>query len=367
MGLFAEYRQVNQLLKQKRPLVFYAESRHYYAYFEDLVSELLQSSHPSICYITSDANDPLLSKAPPGLEVIYVKWMLGFLFSRLRAGKVIMTMPDLDNFLFKRSPEVDEYIYVFHAAVSTHQQYRQKAFFHYDTIFCTGDHQVKEIRAAEKKYDQQEKRLIPYGYPLLGAIGEKVKRSPPEQPTILVAPSWYEGCIFDTCLEPLLLELSKLPYRIVLRSHPEYQKRKKKEFNRVSGMIRSNPQLSIDKNVNVIDSLAASHFLVTDRSGIAFEFAFGAERPVLFIDTVPKVVNSHWKELNIEPIENSWRGKLGLSLLPGELEHTGERINQLEEMAKGFKEKTMEWGRELFYAYPASDKKGIEHILLTQG
>src|SRR5690349_2074797 len=121
MGFFSEYKLVNQLIREKHAVVFYAESRHYFTYFEELINELLRCN-VRIIYITSDKTDPLLTRQNDLLQVFHIKWMLGFLFKKINAKCMIMTMPDLDNFLFKRSPGVDQYIYMFHAAVSTHQQ-----------------------------------------------------------------------------------------------------------------------------------------------------------------------------------------------------------------------------------------------------
>ncbi len=364
MGFFSEYKQVTQLLQQRHPVVFYAESRHYYSYFEQLINDILANSNTAIYYITSDAKDPLLVNAPDRVKVVYVKWMLGFLFARLRADVVIMTMPDLDNFLFKRSKEVSAYIYVFHAAVSTHQQYRQKAFFHYDVIFCTGDYQAREIRAAEKLYQQKEKKLISYGYPLLDAIKRKVAENSSTSPaTILIAPSWFDGCIFDTCLEELLQQLSGLPHQIILRSHPEYEKRKKKEFRKIQKLIAGHSHMRIDDRPNVLDRLADTTILITDRSGIAFEFAFGTGRPVLFIDTALKQINPDWKELNIVPIENHLRGELGISILPSQLNLVPEKIKELENYSNEFKRKIGEMEKTIFYNSASSYKAGWEFVI----
>src|SRR5262245_12842695 len=100
MGFFSEYKQVNRLLKDKQQMVFYAESRHYFQYFEKLVKDLL-ANKIAITYITSDPTDPLLNKVTPGMQVVHVKWMLGFLFKKISASVMIMTMPDLGNYLFE--------------------------------------------------------------------------------------------------------------------------------------------------------------------------------------------------------------------------------------------------------------------------
>jgi len=365
MGFFTEYKEASALLKTKQPIIFYVESRHYYSYFEQLITDLLANGETGICYITSDQEDPLLQQAPAGIKPIYVKWMLGFLFSRLKADVMIMTMPDLDNLLFKRSKEVGHYIYMFHAAVSTHQQYRKKAFVNYDCIFCTGSYQVEEIKNAEMLYHKRAKTLIPYGYPLLDTIQTRMIQQEKKvvTPVILVAPSWFEGCIFDTCLPQLLLQLAQLPYQVIVRSHPEYEKRKKKEFEKLRRLIAAYPHMQIDKEPDVIKRLVTSDILITDRSGIAFEFAFGVGKPVLFIDTILKQTNPDWKELEVTPIENKLRSEMGVSILPAEMEKIPATIKRLETMAGEFAEKIATLKKKIFFNSPEGYQQGCNYVL----
>jgi len=332
MGLFKEYREINELLRSKHAIVFYAESRHYYQYFDKLIRDILASGK-QIIYLTSDSKDPIIQATFSGMKVIYVKYMLGTLFSRIRTDVMIMTMPDLGNFLFKRSSTVGRYIYVFHAAVSTHQQYSEKAFFNYDAVFCTGSYQVEELRAAEAHYGLPQKELIAYGYPLINSIKTKTSNSRPtdkQTKTILIAPSWFPGCIFDTCIKELCHALSSSSCHIIIRSHPEYEKRRKKDFKQLRQLIARYPNMSIDVEPDVTTRLFDTDFLITDRSGIAFEFALGIGRPVLFIDTDLKEMNKEWRNLGIEPIENSLRNQLGVTILPRDVIQVPEKIAALE-------------------------------------
>lgn len=361
MGLMQEYKQVSMLLREEHSIVFYAESRHYYVYFEKLLNDLIKSPSVNILYITSDPGDPLLNQSPANMKVVYVKWLLGYLFNRLKANVMVLTMPDLDNFLFKRSKDVGTYVYIFHALVSVHQQYRKKAFFHYDAVFCTGSYQHRELEMTELLYHQNKKDKIDYGYPLLDQLAA-IKNTTSAK-TILVAPSWFDGCIFDTCLTEVLKELGKLDYNIVLRSHPEYEKRSRRNFSKINKLVKGSDRISFDQNKNVIDTLSKTDILVTDRSGIAFEFAFGRKRPVLFIDTVLKQVNPDWKELNIEPIENSLRSELGIAVNLQELNKIPQAINELEVLAPGFESKMEELCKQLFFNSEDSYDAGCRYIL----
>lgn len=360
LGALFWVRMFWQRLRHKQTVVFYAESRHYYQYYEKLVSGLL-AKNVKVLYITSDKKDPLRKAAPEGMHVMHTKWMLGVLFKRIKADVMIMTMPDLGNFLFKRSSTVGKYVYLFHAAVSTHQQYRKEAFFNYDAIFCIGEYQEKEIRKAEELYGQSQKELIPFGYPLLDKIKEQTHAD--TRQVILIAPSWFDGCIFDSCIEELLLQLSKLPYEVVLRCHPEYRKRKEKSFARIIKMAQGFPHMMIDEEPDVIKTLSVADILITDRSGIALEFAFGTGKPVLFVETVLKQTNPHCSELGIEPIENSLRPELGISVLPDKLDQLPQKLKELSDLAEGFDHKMESLKKELFYNSEESYHKGVEYII----
>ena len=98
--------------------------------------------------------------------------------SPLKAKILVTDMPDLGKFHIKRSSEYPvHYIYLFHSMFSVHSYLRKGAVDNYDTIFCVGPHQIKEIREAEKVYGLKPKKLINYGYGRLDTLLEKKKDS----------------------------------------------------------------------------------------------------------------------------------------------------------------------------------------------
>src|SRR5215211_4513704 len=188
-SFFSEYRTAQKVISNHYHIIFYAENRYYFQYFEHLFEAFASEGRYRICYLTSDKTDRIL--ADKRIESYYLKNTLAGIFPRLKADIMIMTMPDLQNFIFKKSAAVKKYIYVFHALVSTHQQYRAHAFDNYDTIFCTGPQHVQEVRESEKIYSLKKKDLINYGYPLLESLRKKTAENIIQPGKILIAPSWY--------------------------------------------------------------------------------------------------------------------------------------------------------------------------------
>ena len=85
--------------------------------------------------------------------------------------------------------------------------------------------------------------------------------------------------------------------------------------------------------------------LVTDWSGIAYEYAFRTKRPVVFIDTPMKVINCDWEKIGIVPTDISFRNEVGVSVpltdipavgkaVADMLEHPGRFAAKIENLLK---------------------------------
>ena len=87
-----------------------------------------------------------------GMGMTFMRERINYIEGRffINSEIVVMTMPDLNQFHIRRSLRSTHYIYIFHAMVSTHVQYREGAFDHYDAIFCVGPHHAREIQRREE-------------------------------------------------------------------------------------------------------------------------------------------------------------------------------------------------------------------------
>jgi YidC/Oxa1 family membrane protein insertase len=128
-------------------------------------------------------------------------------------------------------------------------------------------------------------------------------------------------------------------------------------------MISGLPNVYFDELPDVINSLVEADILITDRSGIALEYAFGTYRPVLFVDTPLKISNPNWQNIAVEPIENFLRSRIGISILPDQLSAIAGKIEQLMSEKEEFKNKLTELGKEIFFNSPQSYTQGLDYIL----
>lgn len=357
-SFFSEIRTAQKLSGQRFHVIFFAENGYYFQYYRYLFEALVDVPSIKIAYITSDKKDDILRDTR--VQSFYLKNTLAGIFPQLQADVMIMTMPDLQNFIFKRSITVKKYVYVFHALVSTHQQYRTHAFDHYDAIFCTGPQQEAEIRETEKLYALPQKECVPFGYPLLNDLQKKAGAVQTNK--ILIAPSWYSEGILATCILPLVEALQKEAWQLWIRPHPEFIKRSKKIYEKLLHLTKVNKDVHLDTSPSVLTHLLDAEFLITDRSGIALEYALSTTRPVLFIDTPLKVQNNEVNMLSLPPLENAVRHRLGLSVQPGSLEEVAGVLQALRQSSAGWKT-SIEDSRDAIVYPPACHKNGINYLL----
>ena len=147
--------------------------------------------------------------------------------------------------------------------------------------------------------------------------------------TVLIAPTWGETSIFNTCGKELIGILLDAGYHVIMRPH--YQSKRKTP--RVIAALRDNyaphERFEYIDRMDETDSILRSDILVSDWSAMAMEYAMGLEKPVLFIDVPRRIRNPNWKELEIEPVEASIRRQMGEVLSPESLDEAPLAIERL--------------------------------------
>ena len=360
--------------KEEKRIVFYAEHEGYYVNFEGIVRELTDRNQQTICYVTSDPNDPILRTPEPRIRSFYLKRLLAFFMIFVRCRVFVMTLTDLHQFHLKRSIHPVHYVYVFHSMVSTHMMYRSGAFDHYDSILCAGPHHVREIRKYEELHDLPRKELVETGYYRLEKICAEydayVAHRPvaQERTTVLIAPSWGPGNVIESCGERLVQLLLDEEYEVIVRPHPETTRRSPGLIDGLMRRYGDSPAFNLERSVATNDSLLRSDILICDCSGVALEYAFGTERPVLFLDVPHKVRNEHFTELDIEPLELSVRPEIGVIVPPEELDTVPSVIAGLKADQAKYGQRIAELRENSIYAFGRSATISANHVIgLTRG
>mgnify|MGYP001476704849 FL=1 len=327
---FQGYRAYKKLPKSYKKVVFYSESFQDWHHLKPLLNALLDEDI-AVTYVTSDDKDPGLLKLSKKYRSIYIgKGFFRILFFQfLRAKLLILTMMDLNNFELKRSMHPVHYVYIFHSLTSTHMVDTEKSFDHYDTIFCAGPHQKKEIELREKNKDLKAKNLVPYGYPRIEKLIQLSSKPKNEKKVILLAPTWGEQSIINLMGMEICSIILNQGYSLILRPHHETIKRSPQLINEIENKYSHLETFRLVREMGDSESLLQSDLLICDWSGTAIEYAFGLEKPIIFIDIPPRVRNPNWREIQSEPLEMSIREKVGRVICPSKLDELPSSISQL--------------------------------------
>ncbi len=354
-------------------LVFYSESSGFYKYYAGMIDYLLAKTNLTIHYITNDPRDQIfdLAEKEPRIRGYYIgEKKLITLMMKMDADIVVMTVPDLENFHIKRSyvRKDIEYLYVQHGMGSVNLTYRKGALDHYDTILSPNRSQTEEIRAQEKLYGLPEKKIIECGYFILDDMieaYEKMDKTPlaDDQKTILIAPSWQEGNIVDSCLDEILEQLSKTGYHIIVRPHPQHVRHKREKLEKLKESYASNDRIEVQLDFSATDTVWKADLLITDWSDISMEYSFCTHKPVLFINTPMKIMNPEYGKIDVVPINVEIREIVGTNVSPEELDKIPELIDYLFANREMYAEKIREYEYSQVYNIGHSAEVGGKYVV----
>ena len=369
-----DYRKFKHIVNKH--IVFYSEKSGFYKYYKDIIEELLKSSDVTIHYVTNDYNDAIfdIAKDEPRIKPYFISLKkTALLMMLVEADIFIMTTPDLDKYYLKRSfiKKDIEYIYVPHDSMSVHMGFKEGALDAFDTIFCTGPHVAKEVRATEKVYKLKEKTLVEFGFPLLDNLVDEFKKKEQDDSTkegrkeILIAPTWNEDNILDSCIDDIIKALGDTDYHLTVRPHPEYVKRFKVQMNEIVERYKDydKEKLTFELDFSSNKSIYSSDLLITDWSGISAEFAFATGKPVLFINTKMKTLNPNWEKIEITPIEIQLRNIIGVAVNKEDIEKFPVIIENLFKDKDKFKQQIEEYYKNFTYNHGHAGKEGARYIL----
>ena len=352
----ADYKRFFRVPETEMQLVFYSEQSGFYKYFKGIIEYILANSNIIIHYITSDPNDSAFNMEQWNFKPYYIgETKLIYLMMKIHAKMVVMTMPDLQNYHIKRSyvRKDIEYVYLPHALGSPNMLFRPGALDHYDTILSAHIHHTEEIRLLEPLRNTKKKRILKCGYPLLDEMIHAYAADVPEYneiPTVLIAPSWSEDNILDSCLDDALASLFQTSLRIVLRPHPQYIRMFPEKMNAIIERYHEKvgEKFEIQTDFSSNKTVYSADLLITDWSNISQEYSFSTKRPTLFINTKMKVINEDYNKIDKTPYDIIVRDIIGVSIEKSRVKEIGAiaqdmlyRKNEFEEMIAKELEQTL--------------------------
>jgi len=364
------WRRYRKLPADWRNIVIYSESGQDWHYFESLVTVLNTDLKHKVTYVSSDSNDPGLSRQHEFFRAICIPqgFFLTLHFNMQKADVVVLTMMDLDNLQLKKSINPIHYVYLFHALGSIHMADFANSYDAYDSLFCVGPHHVAELRKRESMLGMEARNLFEYGHPrlenLLTAAKSYEQPAPQAEsaPVVLIAPTWGEQSIFNTCGDELTGLLLDAGYHVIVRPHYQTLQMTPEVVDKLRARYGGHDNFEFQDRMGESDTLFRSDILISDWSSMAIEYALGLEKPVLFVDLPRRIRNPDWRDLGIEPQEVSFRELAGDIVSPQQLDEAPQKIASLLENKKSFRQTMTNLRPQMVFNIGSSVELGAREI-----
>ena len=271
------------LLNKNARLIIYGEDKRYYNVFKPIIDELLKLEIP-IIYYSSSEDDPIFDIKH---ELLYTEFIgvgnkayakLNF----IEADICLMTTPNLDIFNLKRSKGVKKYVHIVHSPVIP--LYRLYSLDFFDSVLINGNHQEEYIRELEKLREEDPKEVVIVGSSYLDELDKKKKQlklDSVKSDSILLSPSWGDNALLIRYGSKLIDELLKTKMHIIIRPHPQSLISEKTVLDNLQNMYKDKKNIEWDFSVDNIISFSRSKIMISDFSGVIFDYTFLFERPVL--------------------------------------------------------------------------------------
>ena len=269
---------------QQIPFVIFSDDKRYWSIFEPICREMNKRGR-DIVYYTGSPDDPALSCGYPNVKAEHIPG--NKMYTRLNflnAAIVLSTTPGLDVYQWKRSKGVLFYAHIPHASNDI-TLYRMFGIDYYDAILLSGEYQVQQIRKLEKLRELPAKDLVKVGIPYMDEMAKKLASADPlpEHPrTVLLAPSWGSSAIFGVYGGKIIETLLKTGYHVIVRPHPQSFASESELMDKLMREYPESEQLEWNRDTNNFDVLRRSDILISDFSGVIFDFSLVYDKPVIY-------------------------------------------------------------------------------------
>lgn len=302
--------------KKNLGIVIYSDSKRYWNVFEPICDEAEHRKIP-ITYYTQDDDDPALLKEYEYIKPVFIgHGNKGFTkMNFINADICLATTPGLNVLQWKRSSFCKYYVHIPHT-VNDLADYRMFALDHYDAVLATGMQQKPSIlKLEELRPNTRRKEFTVVGLTYFDSMKKRLEsltsKKDSIKKTVLVAPTWGKSGILSKFGESFLTSLSKTDFSIIVRPHPQSLIAEK---DILDSLQKKFSQFEWNYDNDNFDVLNKASILISDFSGVIFDFALVFDKPVIYADTVfdPSPYDAAW--LN-EPLwEFSVLSKIGIRL-----------------------------------------------------
>lgn len=273
--------------KSSYRFVIYNEDIRYWNVFKPVL-DAFENHETEVTYFTSCKEDPVFNAEYKFVFSQYIgEGNTAFAkLNFLSADVVLMTTPGLDVYQLKRSRNVKHYAHLEHS-VGDATMYRMFGLDYFDSILVTGMYKEKDVRWLEEHRNINRKEIVSVGCTYLDEFKKRIEKIPAEEDhkfTVLLSPSWGPSAILSRYGEKLLDSLQATGWNIIVRPHPQSRISEKEILDRLTSRYKDIENIIWDYNSDNIFSLKKADIMISDFSGIIYDYTFLCDKPVMYVN-----------------------------------------------------------------------------------
>jgi hypothetical protein len=318
-GLRAKLSGGSRPLRNPAPrddLVIFAEGKIYWPTFKPIVEALLARGFP-FHYLSMDLEDPGLAMEHDLMRSRYIGEGSAALAraAAVRAAVMLETTPNIGapGHPMPAPRHVRCLAHVLHG-VGGVATYYKNALDTCHAVLLMGGEDHDSIRLLGKKRGLSAQECVAAGLPYLDTLARTVRprESLADPPCILVAPSWGEKNCLGYCGTDFLPWLLEAGYRVIVRPHPFSLKAEAPFVEALRSLLAPYAAASLDLEMDGSASLNRADLMISDKSGVRFDFAFLRERPVITLNMPLK----NRQRFEIDELDYVWADEMEAELGP---------------------------------------------------
>lgn len=249
----------------------------------------------------------------------------------LKADVVLSTTPGLQVYQWNRSKDVKWYAHALHMA-NDPTTYRMFGLDYYDALLLSGKYQMQQARSLEALRQLPAKELQLVGLLYLDNMLARLSDVGPiqEHPTtILIAPSWGKSSLFGHYEGKIIEAALSTGYHVIVRPHPQSFVSEQEMIERLQKAYPESDRLEWNRDNDNFEVLRRSDIMVSDFSGVIFDFCLVFQKPVIYADTSfdKGPYDACWLEDELWTFKTLL--KVGRQLTPDNLDHFKQIVDEM--------------------------------------
>ena len=267
------------------PIVIYNEGKQYCSLFYPILREF-EKRHEPVLYLTSYEDDLYLNQSSEYVKAEFIgKGNKAFAkLNFLSCDVLLLTTPGLDVYQLKKVKTVKHYSHIVHMP-SDATTYRLFGLDYFDSVLLSGDYQKKDIQYLENLRNLEKKELVTVGCPYLDeAYANLNKYEKTDEFTVLVSPTWGPSGLLSKYGQKLLESLATTGWKIIVRPHPQSKSSEADLLEKLTEQFKDNKNIIWDYEKDNMIAMSKSDIMISDFSGIIFDYVFLFNNPLLFVD-----------------------------------------------------------------------------------